>query len=211
MPSVLVDRPELDLVKFAADDKDRYQIQGLHVDPVRTEATNGHIAVRLNHNGYDVADFPVVQGDRAGDLPAAGLTIPRDAVARVLHELPKKSTLPILRAAKVGGTEDGGVCIVATDLETPTIVCTRKDEIKFPDMDQVMPAKELRPVKVVLSAKYLRLVADWAMKHATHGHGVRILLADTQDARDSQAVRIEVVAEDRRVLECALMPMQDTE
>src|SRR3990172_5791110 len=48
---VLIDRAALDLVKFCSppDEPWQYATMGLHITTTATEATNGHIAVRLPH------------------------------------------------------------------------------------------------------------------------------------------------------------------
>lgn len=200
---VLIDRAALDLIKFASEDETRCEITGLHVTPAHVEATNGHVAARLTHQGIPVEDFPVVAGDVGGALPKNGVVVNRGAVEKIAKAISKRGRIPILQLVKVGAV-DGGACLVATDLETPTVMTIKDEGRLFPIIDNVIPKEGSRPVKVAFQAKYLKAIAEWAIKHGRSG-AVEIELSATPE---DEAASIKVKMDDGRTLQVVLMPMK---
>lgn len=201
---VLIDRAALDLIKFASEDETRYEIAGLHVTPAHVEATNGHVAARLAHQGIPVEDFPVVAGDVGEAIPEKGVVVNRGAVERIGKAITKRGSIPVLQLVKVGAV-DGGACLVATDLETPTVM-TIKDTAQFPIIDNVIPKEGSRPIKVAFQAKYLKAIAEWAIKHSRTSSVLFELSAGDAAANDAAGLKVRL--DDGRTLQVVLMPMK---
>lgn len=200
---VLIDRAALDLIKFASEDETRHEITGLHVTPAYVEATNGHVAARLAHQGIPVEDFPVVAGDVGGAIPEKGIVVNRGAVERIGKAISRRGSIPVLQLVKVG-VVDGGACLVATDLETPTVMTLKDEGRQFPIIDNVIPKEGSRPVKVAFQAKYLKAIAEWAIKYGNTGAVQFELSADPSE----DAASIKIKTNDGRTLQVVLMSMK---
>jgi hypothetical protein len=70
--------------------------------------------------------------------------------------------------AHVGVRESGEVVIVTTDLESDRVTLGAQVTSQFPNTDMVMPQGAGR--KIVIQAKYLKMIADFALKYSTNRH-----------------------------------------
>jgi hypothetical protein len=159
--AVLVDRANCGAAAFASDDETRRSIY-VNITHERTEAANGHILIRVPLPKMEVADFPVrpqLGGGFAGEVQ-----IEADKLAKVGKGLPKNG-IPILQMAHVGVKEDGGVVVVSTDLESDRVTLGTQAAWPFPDTNMVMPQGAGR--KIVIQAKYLKMIAEFALRYST--------------------------------------------
>ena len=96
---------------------------------------------------------------------------------------------------------------MTTDLEVPTVLRV-KVEGWFPDLGRVIPDSSLRPVRVAFQAKYLNMIAEWAIKY---GKGktcpVQFELSAGEAAAEAPA-SIKIETDDGRTLQVVLMPIR---
>lgn len=197
---VLIDRAQAGLGVFAASDAGRYSLNFVHVSGSFTEASNGHVLARLNHDGLTSDDFPVVDGQATA---GADLLIDPDALAKAAKSMPKRSHLPILETIHAGVNPAGETVLTTTDLDSPSITKVKSAEVAFPETDRVIP-KDIPPT-IAFSARYLGQIAKWAQAHGKLGKDtpIRFHVKD----KDS-AARLQVELEDLRDALFVLMPVR---
>ena len=113
----------LQAVALAAAVKDaRYYLNGVHVDNVHIEASNGHMVARVAHN-IEVSDW----------MPQHGVIIPNEVITGLFRGLTAKQKRECIVAldevdGKVTVSTEGRTMIVGTDHYS-----------KFPDIGRVIP------------------------------------------------------------------------
>ena len=205
---VLLDNASLEVARFGAtDDPSQPYLGGINVLPDRVEATNGHFMIQVPHVGMDVAEFPVVPGDDGKSISEGGVLLPMATAKAVARGRGKRNYLPILALVKVGSDGNGGAVAVATDLETPVVV-RGKIEGKFPDLGKVLVDGHLRPVRICLQAKYLKVIAEYALA-VGEGRSVPVnLFVPTDGTASGDSIRFEIGIEGARKAIGVLMPMR---
>lgn len=121
-----------------------------------TEATNGHIAVRVSLPfQIAVEELPEKLANETGNFESAVInTTGLDKI-----KVPKKS-LPVLQQIYVKNGD--GVKFSTFDLETMQTVEAKKAEITFPDIDKVFPSeqKETPVFQIAFDARLLKQLCE---------------------------------------------------
>ena len=122
----------LQAVALAAAVKDaRYYLNGVHVDNVHIEASNGHMVARVAHN-IEVSDW----------MPQHGVIIPNEVITGLFRGLTAKQK----RECLVVLDEVDGKVTVST--EGRTMIVDTDHYSNFPDIGKVIPEEpHPRPVK----------------------------------------------------------------
>lgn len=117
-----------------------------------TEATNGHIAVRVSLP-FQVAveELPEKLANETGNIENAVITT--TGLDKI--KVPKKS-LPVLQQIYIKNGD--GVKFSTFDLETMQTIEAKKAEITFPNIDKILPSKQKEtPVfKIAFDARLLK-------------------------------------------------------
>jgi len=194
----LLSRAETDLVEMATvpNRYGGYSHSGVHVTPDFTEATNGHLLVRLPKPDMDPADFPVVEGtepDAPDDviLPVESLKGWKPA---------KGNSIPILNYLRLT-SHHGTVDLASTDLETCKVNRVKPIEGTFPKTDKVIPAG-LEPA-FAFDPVYLKLLASWAQKH-----GAKSMIFHPPKDPVTDGMLITTRLQDGREATMVLMPVR---
>lgn len=140
-------------------------------------ATNGHVLLTAkDRSPFDPADFPSGRGVNTNS-PEKAVLIEGTAAERLIAATPKKTTIPILAAVRVGQDEKGPFA-TATDLTIPATVDLQAvdgpDAPRFPDWRRVMPkaAEDRATVKVCLGVPVLEVLIKAAKAaSAQRGNG----------------------------------------
>lgn len=170
-----------DITMFASNDGARYAISGVHYHPVKKfmEATNGRILIRVPVVEEFNNEFPPVKGAGVG-LPEE-CQIPPAALKKALANIPTKHNLPILECARLDTVKnEHGVIkatITATDLDDEQAVTSKSIDAQYPNTEQVVP-KDPPKFKICLAPKYVKLIAEYAVKHATETSGIVMEFTD---------------------------------
>jgi DNA polymerase III sliding clamp (beta) subunit (PCNA family) len=143
--AILLTKASLAVVACASTDAGRVNLQGVHVTPTHTMATDGYMLAMVSHQtATDPADFPAVGGVAQPTEPLMPCTIPTDAVKKMLAAFPKANKYqPILDHALVDVVQSnatGSLHVVTTDIDTTTPVQAKKIDMAFPDVAQVVPS-----------------------------------------------------------------------
>lgn len=125
---------------FASKDPTRPSLHGVRVEPGRLIACDGH-RLLIVHEGLDPK--PPDEGE---NYP----TILRDSVERVVKVASKTDTIDI--------AENGTATVGTVTLKT------EKSDAPFPEYLRVLPKRESAAVVVRLDARYLKGIAEAAVK-----------------------------------------------
>lgn len=161
--AVLLSQAQADLKTFVSKDETRVSLTNIRVTKDFAEATNGHILVRVPHDGIDHAEWPKTGGTGTG-LNGDSILLDPKVLEKAFKNAERKGHLPILSYVLLSLSPDGCPILTATDLKASANFKQKRVISEFPDTDRLIPEKE-GPVAFVLSAKYLSDLADWAQKH----------------------------------------------
>ena len=176
---MLVTKQQLLAAVMASADETRWNITHLKIERRATGpttlATNGHMAVRVRSKELpaqgDVPECP----RQSGSEPQLGEAVHLHAAPALesAKAMPTKTNLPGFQLGRllVEGVS-GRVSIGGTDGLTHKIVLADQPEgIVYPGVQSLIAQAEERvPIaKIVLSAKYLKMIAQYAQKFAALG------------------------------------------
>lgn len=134
-------------------DDTRWALGNVQVQPDGAcVATDGHVLlIGRDRSPHDAADFPTANLPEFSGEPSAAVLLPSDVVTRLIAGTPKRATIPILGAIRIGanGAPDK-VYAVSTDLQTPTVYAVPTEDVpQFPQWERVIP-KDRAEVRTVL-------------------------------------------------------------
>jgi len=193
-------------VTLVAAFKSRYG--NIRCAPGVTEATDGHIAVRLTDRApFPSAEFPLVPDTTPHDAP---VLVPIDAAKSAIKAMPKKTTLPILASAYVGKTLPSGqvpeaITLTTTDLAARSTYTIDTADQSFLDLNRVIPTfttdAAIDCVKVCLSVEVLETLLKAVKASEPTGAtptvtiALRLPDAPTDDANHARIVDDAITAE----------------
>ena len=199
--AVLLSHAQADLKMIASADETR-GIRYLHATSEYVEATNGHIILRVPHDGISADEFPTPK--RAGvGLNGQSVLLDPKVLERAVKNTEKKSRYPVLGYVHLSLGEAGEPLLSATDLETEVTIRQKKAEDTYPDTAQVWP-QDAR-YAFTLNALELKKLVDWALKHGQNGMpAMRFFIQGSERAVLVQIPRPEGLAEG------VIMPVRDS-
>ena len=121
---MLLNKHNLAVVDAVSTNVARIGLHHIHITGRYTEATNGHIAVRVSLPKVDTA------GLGECELPSKGITIEADDIREIAKRLPKSKIIAI------GEIKDDKVQI-ATDA---SVMFARQGDAPYPNTDQIWPS-----------------------------------------------------------------------
>ena len=218
---MLVTKAHLCVRHAASKDETRYNLNGVHfrgverseggaLSPV-TEATDGHMLIRVTAASDADAEYPEVAGFEPSPLPPEPFTLPlgaADELADVLKWAGKrKGSMPILALAALDvphANANGAVRFIATDLETQRKVEAKKIDGEFPPIDRVIPERpELSfAVNLNLLEKVLKAAREGGFA-TSRGCSARFYVKDALSA-----IRVEISNPDVGELLAIVMPIR---
>jgi hypothetical protein len=174
---MLLTKAELELGKFADKQASRYAIGSIGVDSEYTIATDGHTMVAVKHDGYEVADFPAIEGLTPASPNGEPILIEAKAALTAAKALPKtKSALRSLQHAALGQSSK---LYVSDGHNTQTFGLPQ--EGRFPNWKAVWPQNNPKAV-VLLDAAKLRALAEYFAKVGKDVAEVKIEVFDKNTA-----------------------------
>lgn len=202
MKNILLTK-EHDIAAFCSTDPTRYVITGIHYNQKakRLEATTGTILVNVPVIEKEREDLSPLGNSEAEPLEAI---IPLPAFKKALGNIPK-SNLPDLEAMRMDS--NGKVTFTTCDLDTTQNVSTKPIDGQYPNVQNVIPAKdESYTLSIGLNANLLALIAAYAQKHVKEGgNGEQIVKFHFKD--NLSPVLFEMVTEKNNLkVEGVLMP-----
>lgn len=168
------------VIPAVSDEQSRYTLRAVNVTKTHTEATNGHMLIRVSLPEQKPGNFPVVEGFNANGFEK-GL-LPVETAKAVLKAMPKERHMPILNHAAISSHE-GQVQIAVTNLKSPQVFQPVTVSGQFPNSDSLVELVTKQEVKatVTLNPEYLEALAKSAKQFG------------------ARSVKIEVRAEDKAV------------
>lgn len=161
---VLLSKAQADLKTFTPKDGTRPSLNYIRITKDFAEATDGHILVRVPHDGISPNEWPATPGIGMGLNGDSVLLEPR-AFDKAFKNTDSKGRLPILGYVHLSLDEKENPILTATDLKTAANFRQKKADEHYPDTDQLIPSG--REVTFALGAGILARLADWAGKHGT--------------------------------------------
>lgn len=166
----LLNRKNLEIVKLASNDETRAALNGLLIDGNTTVASNGHIAIEVKAEALPSEDWPANSVKWSAEEKP--FIMDRKTVEKVLKNIPKKTSMPILQNVATGliQVEEGSakkyVC-QTTDLDRTENLEARTIEGIFPKYQQIIPPFESEALyqRVGISAGYLKEVCSILEKY----------------------------------------------
>lgn len=157
---MIIRREVLKAVQAATTKDDtRFALGNIQVQPDgRCIATDGHVLlIGKDRYPHDPNDFPTAGLPEFSGEPTAPVLLPTEVVSRLIAGTPKRNTVPILGAVRVG--VNGGpdkVYAVSTDLQTPTVYAVPTDDVpEFPAWERLIPKDRAYTRTVVLGVPVL--------------------------------------------------------
>lgn len=192
-PASLELRRHHDISGFASEDETRYVLRFVryNAEAKRLEATDGRVLAMVPYS-------------EPGPKPETGL-IPAEALGKFLRKLPKSSKCPPAQIAHVAIGAEKVVFRQEKEGEANTTVVTVDDEWngKFPTVDNVIPQYGSSAPSVTLGPRYVKAIADYAMKYGKPNGSIRFTLGPEDSACD---IRVELEGnEEARFI---LMPLR---
>lgn len=189
------------------------QYLGLHVTNNYTEATDGHIAVRVEALKQDPEDMPGCPGEfnQAPIEEDFNVIINKDNAAKLLKSLPK-SSLPIIdRKTWVYSNDKEMIGFSMTDLESWNPLILRKEEATFPDIDAVLPKEDKQGFEITLDANILSKLANFYASNCKNSIKLIFHKDDSGDLNPDGIIMFQGVTEDEQRVSSLLMPMKSAD
>lgn len=178
--AILLSKAQADLKTFASKDPTRLSLNYIHVTREYAEATEGHILVRVPHDGMSTKEWPAVKGVGQG-LNGDSVLVDHKLIDKAFKHTDKRPSLPILNYVHLSLDENESPILTATDLESSVNIHQRKADSTFPDTDAVIPTGR-RKKTVCISADLLSILANWATKHGPKGVGINFYIESPTDS-----------------------------
>ena len=159
---ILLSKPQADLKEFVSKDTSRPNLTYIRVTKDFAEATDGHILVRVPHDGISPLEWPATPGTGVG-LNGDSVLLEPKILDKAFKNTDNKSRLPILGYVHLSLDEKENPILTATDLDTTVNFRQRKAAEFYPNTDQVIPSG--REITFALGAGILSRLADWAERH----------------------------------------------
>lgn len=141
---MLINKHNLDVVKFVSKEVSRYTLQAIEISDKGTTATDGHSLVRVSLPATESKNFPGIEGFAKVDALPEPLLLSADAAKKLQSAIPRSNTLPILAHVAIGQPTETTLQFAVTDLDTPQIFKPRKPTGQFPNADAVIPKKDAK-------------------------------------------------------------------
>ena len=202
--AVLLSHAQADLKTIASADETR-GIRYLHATSEFVEATNGHIILRVPHDGISADEFPALKGAGVG-LNGQSVLLDPKVLDRAVKNTEKKGRYPVLCYVHLSLGEAGEPLLSATDLETEVTIRQKKAEDTYPDTTQVWPHSP-RYVFTLGAIELDRLV-NWAIKHGEARGAGATMRFFTQGSE--RAIKVQIPRPDGGMAEGGIMPVRDS-
>lgn len=133
----------------------QYYASVIQIRKDRTEATDGHLLIRVDTPSLSEQEAPIIEGF-AGTEDFEPFTITGKDALTISKAIPKHN-LPILQNAFVGAQTNvnGSAYFATTDLERPQLLNIPKTEGRWPDTDQVVPHIDKADLTISFNAELL--------------------------------------------------------
>lgn len=203
----LIDKAN-DISAFASRDANRYVLNGIYANGKGTEATDGHVCIRVPFVALDVATFPTIEN--VSDEREA-VILPVKAVQEAIRNAGTRSIQPALNCVRLSTVKRGDSVraqFATTDLDSNRVVETKAIEGAYPSLDVVWPTAE-PTLSISVNATILKQIADYAIKHGLATGSREDEYAVRLDFTDNlSAIRFAITLTDGRKATGVAMPMR---
>lgn len=182
-----ITKRQLQAIKFSSPDETRVALQSLHLKGNEVRATDGHKAAFVRApkeiDNKRVKSL-LIAGEQVKQLPKMMPTKKHDLLEWHVVEIDKET--------------------ISSNLHNFNMK-TQVIEGKFPNLDQVLPSEDDRPVKIGLNPAYLRDICDYIAKGQSN-YEPQLCIHLAQNATDENSALITATDADGHELKFVLMP-----
>ena len=207
---MLLTKQQLLAAVMASDDEARYALTHVKIDPGAAggtvTATNGHMAIQVVSRELPrEGDIPEAPRQHGGE-PESAIYLHAGPALDAAKVLPRKPKLPGFQLGRLLVESGGRVSIGSSDgLIHQIVMADQPEGIVYPGVEALLRAQAAKaPVaRILLSAKYLKKIAQYAEKFAAFGSpAVKLTFY-------GHAEPVQIEWEDpRHVVKGLLMPMK---
>ncbi|MBE9572404.1 MAG: hypothetical protein IMF11_17390 [Proteobacteria bacterium] len=156
---MLITPDKLKLAKYLDRGSRLHALDSLLFDQNKVVVSNGYYLIQVEDTPPPYEDFPVIKEMAEGeDYTPDKILVTANTATKVLKNLPKSKTLPILNNALIGADKDGNVSFGLTNLDSSIVVRQRKEEGEYPDADAYIRdnTKDKPKATADVNVKYLQ-------------------------------------------------------
>ena len=182
-----ITKRQLQAIKFSSPDETRHALQALHLNGNEVRATDGHKAAfvkapkEIDNSGTEPF---LIDADQVKQLPKMMPTKKRDLLEWHVLEIDKET--------------------ISSNLHNFSMK-TQVVDGKFPNVDQVIPSEDDRPIKIGLNPAYLRDICDYIAKGQSNYQPLLCIHLAENDSANNSAL-ITATDDDGHELRFVLMP-----
>jgi len=196
----MLNKRNLEVVKFAPVKESRYTYNNILVGPEGTVATDGHMLAIVSLPENDPAAFPVKDGlnFKAGKgwkpfmLAANTVKGLMKAIPKVKGAFQEKLGVIAIDPEQTDG--NGNAVMAVTDLNSSTVLNPPKVDGQFPNYDTVMPKPEDATATISFNAEFMAELCKLAAQFEGRNHTVtlrlygpdRVMRLDAKDPHTGQ-------------------------
>ena len=143
--------------------KEKEEISGVLFKKDRTVATDKYVLIEVETPKIKEDDFPILPNTETEEMKNDCI-IPIKAVNKMLANIPKSATLPILENVVFCKGTDEQAEFATTDLEQVDKVSVRTIQDKYPDYEQIIPTEKVVK-KIKFNVKQLQKILRFYSKN----------------------------------------------
>jgi len=151
----MLNKYNLQIIKIASKDSNRFALEHLKVEKDKTIACDGRRLIEVTRPKVNKEDFPVIPGFPLVEDKVFYLN--ESEIKKVLTNLPKKPSLPILNNIGINQQEKS-TNLLTTDLDSNAVIQCREKDLDYPDTEKVYPQGE--HIKIKVNAKLLKEICE---------------------------------------------------
>lgn len=198
---MLLNKASFATLHAVSDEETRYTLKAIHITETHTEATDGHILVRVSHPEVNESNFPVVEGMPPSNGAWKPALLDKATAVAVKKALPRERSMVILNHAQVRANGEG-LAIAVTDLDRPQVFKPRPSTGNFPNTETFL-LKPCEPQAVfTFNPDLLAALLKSAKEFGAGGNTTVKLTVYGPD----KAVRLEARNDENQTWEALLMP-----
>lgn len=195
----MLNRHNLSVVEMASRDASRFGLNAIHVTPEFTEASDGHIAIRVARLPQSDAYVPVAGEELVSEQ---NFMLPLAEAKQALKAIPVKAGSTSVAVIRADQNRTVSVLNGAStqNIAVPEVAAT------FPDLDCVIPSADGYRFAISVNPELLRIIADAAAKHQA---GARVPVINMFFTESTGAITLEWETNAAQPVTALLMPVRN--
>ena len=207
--AILLSKAQSDLKTIVSTDTTRMAIRNINITQAYAEATDGHMILRVPHDGMSPDEFPtghvtVKPGEGLNDDES--VLIEPKTLEKAFKFTENRHFFHILSYVHLSLSEEKEPLLSATDLEVGNTSKQNKVEWEYPNTESFFHARKVHAF--TLDGHLLGRLVDWARNHGQGKKMASMRFFLTEDNNFSP-IGIEILRSDGPSAVGVIMPMKD--